>query len=516
MHRPERLLADVERADPEWLGLGVRALDLVERGEVIEAGRDVRMHRPQRLLADVERADIERLGFGVRALGPVEFAEAIQALCNVGMHRPERLLADVERADPERLGLGVHALGQVERREIMETLRDVGMHRPQRLLADVERADIERLSLAVRALVPVEQGEVMEALRDVEMHRPRRLLGDVERADKKRLGLGVRAFVQVEGPEVVEAFRDVGMHQPERLLTDVERTDKRRLGTFVRALRLVESREVVEADRDLSIARFQHLLAKRQALLRERNCILKLAFGIQSVHGLIEARGFVEHRSPLGHRLCFRAAMPCTADQRNDDCKGSGWSSYSTYPRDLQHPLFSFDCVHRAEASPTRCSGGQLMNAETRAMTPPRRRSRPDRPMRSFRGMWKVWPFRAGARGICRVWFPTVRVARISPEKATSPLALSARAAKRSCWLCGRGGTSPHQTPGASLASSTWMKNGWLLSAKRMSTRIFATVSCVVGPGTAAANRHSSALYYDCAQSLSWKRILSETLPRSE
>jgi len=72
MHRPQRLLADLERADKKRLSLFVRALGLVDYGDVIEAFGDVEMHQAQRLLADLECANVERLGFVVDALLLVE------------------------------------------------------------------------------------------------------------------------------------------------------------------------------------------------------------------------------------------------------------------------------------------------------------------------------------------------------------------------------------------------------------------------------------------------------------
>src|SRR5678816_1735761 len=105
----------------------------------IEAVRDVRMHRPPRLLKDVEGADQKRLGFGVCALDSVERGESIEAVRDVRMHRPPRLLKDVEGADQKRLGFGVCALDSVERGEGMEAGRDVlsliHISEPTRLLS---------------------------------------------------------------------------------------------------------------------------------------------------------------------------------------------------------------------------------------------------------------------------------------------------------------------------------------------------------------------------------------------
>jgi hypothetical protein len=75
--------------------------------------------------------------------------------------------------------------------------------------------------------------------------------------------------------------------------------------------------------------------------------------------------------------------------------------------------------------------------------------------MRNIRGMWKVWPFRAVARGMCRLWFADGQGRQDLTGEPTSPLALSARAAKRRCGLRGQGGMPPRHASGASLVSST-------------------------------------------------------------
>ena len=77
-------LPKLECPDQERLCPRVRTLRLVERREVVEAGRDVWMHRPQRLLQDGERTDIERLGPCVRALRPVELRQVVEGEGDVG------------------------------------------------------------------------------------------------------------------------------------------------------------------------------------------------------------------------------------------------------------------------------------------------------------------------------------------------------------------------------------------------------------------------------------------------
>src|ERR1700759_638185 len=155
----------------------------------MEALRDVRMHRPQDLLADVERADIERLGLEVRAFGPVALREAIEALRNVRVYRPQGLLADVEGANTERLGLGVRALSLVKLGEIAEVLRDIGMHRPQHFLAEREGSLRNGNRLSKLALVVELLDQLIESaglVEDCSLGGPRLCMRELHAADHNR------------------------------------------------------------------------------------------------------------------------------------------------------------------------------------------------------------------------------------------------------------------------------------------------------------------------------------------
>ena len=72
MLRPERLLADRQGSPVERLGLGVAALGLVQKGQVVEARGDIGMRRSECLLVDHQGSPVERLCLGVAALGPVQ------------------------------------------------------------------------------------------------------------------------------------------------------------------------------------------------------------------------------------------------------------------------------------------------------------------------------------------------------------------------------------------------------------------------------------------------------------
>ncbi len=95
---PQGLLPDRQRPLVERLGFGVAALGVVQRGEIVEAGGDVRMIGPERLLPDRQGSPLERLGLGVAALGLVQIGEVVEALRDIGMVRPERLLIDRQGA----------------------------------------------------------------------------------------------------------------------------------------------------------------------------------------------------------------------------------------------------------------------------------------------------------------------------------------------------------------------------------------------------------------------------------
>ena len=62
MERAELLLAPLERAAEERLGLGQLALRLEQRRQVVDGGARVRLLRAELPLAALERAAEERLG----------------------------------------------------------------------------------------------------------------------------------------------------------------------------------------------------------------------------------------------------------------------------------------------------------------------------------------------------------------------------------------------------------------------------------------------------------------------
>ena len=66
----EGLLPNGQRPLEERLGLGVRALRLIQRREVVEARGHVGMVGAEGLLPDRQRALVERLGLRIRALRP--------------------------------------------------------------------------------------------------------------------------------------------------------------------------------------------------------------------------------------------------------------------------------------------------------------------------------------------------------------------------------------------------------------------------------------------------------------
>ena len=72
---PERLLTEREAALVERFGLGIPALALVQRREVVQRAADVGMVGSERFLAESEAALVERLGFGMAALVPVQLSQ---------------------------------------------------------------------------------------------------------------------------------------------------------------------------------------------------------------------------------------------------------------------------------------------------------------------------------------------------------------------------------------------------------------------------------------------------------
>ncbi len=90
-------------------GLGGAVGVAEKEGVVFEGGGDVGMVVAQGLLADLERALVERLGVVEPALGAVEDRQVVEGLGDIGMVVAQGLLADLERTLVERLSLNVTA-----------------------------------------------------------------------------------------------------------------------------------------------------------------------------------------------------------------------------------------------------------------------------------------------------------------------------------------------------------------------------------------------------------------------
>ena len=89
----------------------------------------------QRLLADLQAALVERLGLGVLALGLVQLRQVVQAGGHVGVVGPSAC-SRISRPAGERLRLGVPAQGLVQCRQVVQAGRHVGVVSAQRLLPD--------------------------------------------------------------------------------------------------------------------------------------------------------------------------------------------------------------------------------------------------------------------------------------------------------------------------------------------------------------------------------------------
>ena len=68
---PRAFSNTASRAFVERLGLGVAALGLVQRGQIVEADSHVRVVGPEGLLGDSQVTLVEGLGLNVTALGIV-------------------------------------------------------------------------------------------------------------------------------------------------------------------------------------------------------------------------------------------------------------------------------------------------------------------------------------------------------------------------------------------------------------------------------------------------------------
>ena len=97
------------------------------------------MLRAQGLLAKLERALVERLGLGVQALGVVQAAEVVERGGDAGGILLLGGLLDGERALIERLGATVQPLGLVDEGEVVERGADLRIILPQSLFPNLER-----------------------------------------------------------------------------------------------------------------------------------------------------------------------------------------------------------------------------------------------------------------------------------------------------------------------------------------------------------------------------------------
>jgi len=129
---------------------------------VREAHGDARVARPERVLADGERAAVELHGVLEVVLVVVEERQVVEARGDVEAVGAERPLAQDERAAEHALG-GVHATGRrVQGRQVVDDARHLRVMRSLRLLGDAERAAMEPARLWVLALPAVELRQVGE------------------------------------------------------------------------------------------------------------------------------------------------------------------------------------------------------------------------------------------------------------------------------------------------------------------------------------------------------------------
>ena len=77
----QRLLPDCQRPLEAWLRIGIPALGIVERGQVVEALADVRMLWAESLLPEGQRMFQGRLGFGILPSGSQAKPSAVQVFC---------------------------------------------------------------------------------------------------------------------------------------------------------------------------------------------------------------------------------------------------------------------------------------------------------------------------------------------------------------------------------------------------------------------------------------------------
>src|SRR6185295_14948632 len=102
-------LAQHEGTPEETLRLRIAALARIERSQVVENGRHLRMARALRSLGDDERPAAEPPGGGELALAAIELGEVRERGREADVVRAEAL-GFLSRRDPELLRFGVVAL----------------------------------------------------------------------------------------------------------------------------------------------------------------------------------------------------------------------------------------------------------------------------------------------------------------------------------------------------------------------------------------------------------------------
>lgn len=107
------------------------------------------------------------------------------------------------------------------------------------------------------------------------------------------------------------------MYRPQRFLASVEYTGIERLGLIVCALGSVELQDVIEARRHIGMYWPERLLANCEALLRQWNSILRLAFAVEfstkALSRLDSSRAAWELGVDDGDCAPLRCAQPTSA-----------------------------------------------------------------------------------------------------------------------------------------------------------------------------------------------------------
>jgi hypothetical protein len=183
---------DAQRLHVERLGLGVAALLVIDRGQVVETGHGEGVALAERLSDDTQCLLVQRFCLVIAIQLEIEPADIVEALGDRGMLGPEGLLANLEGPCVERSGLGGAALGDQEERQVVEAGRDLGMILAIDPLANLQRAPVQGLGLGVAAETKIGQRQIVERRRQARIARPERL-GPVDGLEQPRLGTAVVA-----------------------------------------------------------------------------------------------------------------------------------------------------------------------------------------------------------------------------------------------------------------------------------------------------------------------------------